>query len=85
MSWLQKQLPPKIKSTSEKKGVPEGLWVKCEGCDTVLYATDLDNNPCGSAPSAAFTTGSTRAPGSICCSIPKTGLKSAAKWCRSTA
>src|SRR5476651_74782 len=44
MSWLQKQLPPKIKSTSEKKGVPEGLWVKCEGCDTVLYATDLGNS-----------------------------------------
>ncbi len=44
MSWLQKQLPPKIKSTSEKKGVPEGLWVKCEGCDTVLYATDLENS-----------------------------------------
>ncbi|MEO8134092.1 MAG: acetyl-CoA carboxylase, carboxyltransferase subunit beta [Betaproteobacteria bacterium] len=44
MSWLQKQLPPKIKSSSEKKGVPEGLWVKCEGCDTVLYATDLENS-----------------------------------------
>jgi acetyl-CoA carboxylase carboxyl transferase subunit beta len=44
VSWLQKQLPPKIKSTSEKKGVPEGLWVKCEGCDTVLYATDLENS-----------------------------------------
>ena len=44
MSWMEKQLPPKIKSTSEKKGVPEGLWVKCEGCDTVLYATDLENN-----------------------------------------
>ena len=44
MSWLQKQLLPKIKSTSGKKGVPEGLWVKCEGCETVLYATDLENN-----------------------------------------
>ena len=44
MSWLQKHLPPKIKSSSEKKGVPEGLWVKCEGCDTVLYATDLEKN-----------------------------------------
>jgi acetyl-CoA carboxylase carboxyl transferase subunit beta len=44
MTWLQKQLPPKIKSTSEKKGVPEGLWLKCEGCETVLYATDLENS-----------------------------------------
>ena len=44
MSWLQKQLPPKISKDSEKKGVPEGLWVKCEGCDEVLYATDLENS-----------------------------------------
>ena len=44
VSWMEKQLPPKIKRSSEKKGVPEGLWVKCEGCDTVLYATDLENS-----------------------------------------
>ena len=44
VNWMEKQLPPKIKRSSEKKGVPEGLWVKCEGCDTVLYATDLENS-----------------------------------------
>ena len=44
VSWLQKQLPPSINKLSEKKGVPEGLWVKCEGCDEVLYATDLLNS-----------------------------------------
>ena len=44
VSWLQKQLPPKINRLSEKKGVPEGLWVKCEGCDTVLYVTDLEKS-----------------------------------------
>ena len=45
MSWLQKLLPPKIKrSTGDgKKVVPEGLWVKCEACEAVLYRTDLDN------------------------------------------
>jgi acetyl-CoA carboxylase carboxyl transferase subunit beta len=45
MSWLQKLLPPKIKrSTGDgKKVVPEGLWVKCEACESVLYRTDLDN------------------------------------------
>jgi acetyl-CoA carboxylase carboxyl transferase subunit beta len=45
MSWLQKLLPPKIKrSTGDgKKVVPEGLWVKCESCEAVLYRTDLDN------------------------------------------
>ena len=44
VSWLQKQLPPSINKSSEKKGVPEGLWVKCEGCDEVLYATDLEKS-----------------------------------------
>ena len=45
MSWLQKLLPPKIKrSTGDgKKIVPEGLWVKCEACEAVLYRSDLDN------------------------------------------
>jgi acetyl-CoA carboxylase carboxyl transferase subunit beta len=46
MSWLQKLLPPKIKRTAGavKKAVPEGLWSKCEICETVLYRADLDKN-----------------------------------------
>ncbi|HET9185069.1 MAG TPA: hypothetical protein VFN82_02905, partial [Solirubrobacterales bacterium] len=24
--------------------VPEGLWVKCEGCKEVIYSRDLDRN-----------------------------------------
>ena len=46
MSWLQKLLPPKIKRTAGavKKVVPEGLWSKCEICETVLYRADLDKN-----------------------------------------
>jgi acetyl-CoA carboxylase carboxyl transferase subunit beta len=46
MSWLQKHLPPKIKrdAGAVRKSVPEGLWIKCDGCETVLYRTDLDNN-----------------------------------------
>jgi len=46
MSWLQKLLPPKIKRTAgaAKKAVPEGLWSKCEVCETVLYRADLDKN-----------------------------------------
>jgi len=46
MSWLQKLLPPKIKSDtgSPKKVVPEGLWSKCETCEGVLYRTDLEQN-----------------------------------------
>lgn len=46
MSWLQKLLPPKIKSRgpATKSAVPEGLWSKCSACAAVLYRTDLENN-----------------------------------------
>ena len=46
MSWLQKLLPPRIKSTPgvKKTAVPEGLWIKCPACEAVLYRTDLENN-----------------------------------------
>ena len=46
MSWLEKLLPPKIQPTdpSDRRSVPEGLWIKCPSCETVLYNTDLDQN-----------------------------------------
>ena len=46
MSWLQKLLPPKIKRSpgAAKKAVPEGLWVKCEVCEAVLYRADLEKS-----------------------------------------
>jgi len=44
MSWLQKLLPPKIRTDGAKKSIPEGLWRKCQGCEAVLYATDLAQN-----------------------------------------
>lgn len=46
MSWLQKLLPPKIKRSEgvSRKAVPEGLWSKCEVCETVLYRADLEKN-----------------------------------------
>jgi acetyl-CoA carboxylase carboxyl transferase subunit beta len=46
MSWLDKLLPPKIQPTdpAERRSVPEGLWVKCPSCETVLYKTDLEQN-----------------------------------------
>ena len=61
MNWLQKLLPPKIKRAigSSKRAVPEGLWIKCESCDAVLYATDLEKNLM-SVPSAATIIGCRR-------------------------
>ena len=46
MSWLEKLLPPKIQPTdpAERRSVPEGLWIKCPSCETVLYKTDLEQN-----------------------------------------
>jgi acetyl-CoA carboxylase carboxyl transferase subunit beta len=46
MSWLEKLLPPKMQQTdpNERRTVPEGLWIKCPSCETVLYKTDLEQN-----------------------------------------
>jgi acetyl-CoA carboxylase carboxyl transferase subunit beta len=46
MSWLEKLLPPKIQQTdpAERRSVPEGLWIKCPSCESVLYKTDLEQN-----------------------------------------
>lgn len=46
MSWIGKEDLPKIARREEiaKRGVPEGLWVKCEGCDATLYHEDLEEN-----------------------------------------
>lgn len=45
MSWFKKLLPSRISTeTSQKKGVPEGLWVKCSGCNEMLYSTELAKN-----------------------------------------
>lgn len=44
MSWIDKLLPPKIQSSSptNRKSIPEGLWVKCPSCEAVLYRTDVE-------------------------------------------
>ncbi len=43
MSWIEKILPPRINRSNDANArrVPEGLWVKCPGCETVLYKEDL--------------------------------------------
>ena len=42
MSWLEKLLPPRIKQGGSRKVVPEGLWTKCPGCESVLYSAELE-------------------------------------------
>ncbi len=47
MSWFEKLIPPRIKrgdASARNKSIPEGLWSKCEGCESVLYRSDLESN-----------------------------------------
>ena len=46
MSWIDKLLPPQIQPSdpTQRKSVPEGLWVKCVACESVLYRTDVEAN-----------------------------------------
>lgn len=44
MSWLEKIIPAVKGDTTAKRGVPEGLWQKCDACSAVLYADDLVKN-----------------------------------------
>ena len=35
---------PARPTRAERRSVPEGLWIKCPSCETVLYKTDLEQN-----------------------------------------
>jgi acetyl-CoA carboxylase carboxyl transferase subunit beta len=44
MSWFEKIVPSRIKTERRVRSVPEGLWIKCPACDSVLYRAELDRN-----------------------------------------
>jgi acetyl-CoA carboxylase carboxyl transferase subunit beta len=45
MSWLQKLIPSRIRTeVSSKKGVPEGIWTRCDACSAVLYRAEMERN-----------------------------------------
>lgn len=45
MSWFEKLMPSRIRTdNASKRTVPEGLWVRCEGCDATLYRPELERN-----------------------------------------
>ena len=33
-----------VKSKSKKRDIPEGLWVKCPSCETMIFDKELDEN-----------------------------------------
>lgn len=44
MSWLDRLIPSKIRTTARSRSVPEGVWCKCPSCDGVLYRAELERN-----------------------------------------
>jgi acetyl-CoA carboxylase carboxyl transferase subunit beta len=44
VSWFEKILPSIKQVTERKKSVPEGLWMKCPKCDSVLYRAEVERN-----------------------------------------
>jgi acetyl-CoA carboxylase carboxyl transferase subunit beta len=40
MTWYNRAKPPLGKG--EKRGVPEGLFIKCEGCGEMIYAAEFE-------------------------------------------
>jgi len=45
MSWFEKLMPSRIRTEGTSKGtVPEGLWTKCDACNSVLYRAELERN-----------------------------------------
>jgi len=44
MSWFEKILPSKIRTTVRNRSVPECVCCKCPACDSVLYRAELERN-----------------------------------------
>ena len=44
MTWFEKIIPSRITTERRTRSVPEGLWIKCEACDAVLYRAELERN-----------------------------------------
>ena len=41
MSWLSSFVRPKIRALVKKSDTPNNLWVKCNGCEQMVYHKDL--------------------------------------------
>ena len=44
-SWFHKKILSKIRTdASSKSTVPEGLWCKCDNCNSILYRAEVERN-----------------------------------------
>ena len=46
MNWFKKIVPSKINTEQRaaRRSVPEGLWTKCDECNSVLYRAEVERN-----------------------------------------
>jgi acetyl-CoA carboxylase carboxyl transferase subunit beta len=45
LPWFRKAKKPKpVRRAGQRSPVPEGLWVKCQGCKEVIYSKELDRS-----------------------------------------
>jgi acetyl-CoA carboxylase carboxyl transferase subunit beta len=46
MAWFKKAKKPKAvrEDQRQRSSVPEGLWVKCDGCKEIIYNKELERN-----------------------------------------
>src|SRR5207237_10326246 len=45
MAWFRKEKKPKEPFAVDKPSrVPEGLWVKCDGCQQIIWHKEVDRN-----------------------------------------
>jgi len=44
MSWFTREKPGIDKSAGKKIKVPEGMWIKCQGCSDTILSKDIDSN-----------------------------------------
>ena len=44
MNWITNSVLPKIKALVQPKEVPDNFWVKCKGCNEMLFHRQLEEN-----------------------------------------
>jgi len=44
MSWFTREKAGIEKSAGKKIKVPEGMWIKCQGCSATILGKDIENN-----------------------------------------
>ncbi|MFQ5509303.1 MAG: acetyl-CoA carboxylase, carboxyltransferase subunit beta [Leptospirillia bacterium] len=44
MSWFRRKLKKITSSGSDRTQIPEGFWLKCNGCKEIIYRKEVDSN-----------------------------------------